>query len=95
METYGAAGFFGVAVDYKGIDDAHGAAICPVVVKPRHAVVEQPKAGDSTLLECLPVALTSAEWFGGKIEHLPMALISPKREFDKWTSSPPCSFLWC
>ncbi len=30
-----AAGYFGVAVDYKGIDDAHGAAFCPVVVKPR------------------------------------------------------------
>ena len=51
VETYGAAGYFGVAVDYKGIDDPHGAAFCPVVVKPEHAVVEQPKAEDSVLLE--------------------------------------------
>ena len=51
VETFGAAGYFGVAVDYKGIDDAHGAAFCPVVVKPRHAVLEQPKAGDRDLLE--------------------------------------------
>ena len=51
VETFGAAGYFGVAVDYKGIDDPHGAAFCPVVVKPRHAVVEQPKAEDSALLE--------------------------------------------
>ena len=51
VETYGAAGYFGVAVDYKGIDDAHGAALCPVVVKPEHAVVEQPKPEDSALLE--------------------------------------------
>ena len=51
VETYGAAGYFGVAVDYKGIDDAHGAAFCPVVVKPKHAIVEQPKPGDSSLLE--------------------------------------------
>ncbi len=42
VETFGAAGFFGVAVDYTGIDDAHGAALCPVVVKPQHAVVERP-----------------------------------------------------
>jgi hypothetical protein len=51
METFGCAGYFGVAVDYKGIDDPHGAALCPVVVKPQHAVEEQPKAEDSELLE--------------------------------------------
>jgi uncharacterized protein YbcC (UPF0753/DUF2309 family) len=51
VETFGAAGYFGVAVDYKGIDDVHAAAFCPVVVKPRHAVHEQPKAEDSELLQ--------------------------------------------
>jgi len=51
LETYSAAGYFGVAVDYKGIDDPHGAALCPVVIKPEHAVVEQPKPEDSALLE--------------------------------------------
>ncbi len=42
IETYGAAGFFGCAIDYAGIDDAHGVSLCPVVVKPAHAVREQP-----------------------------------------------------
>ncbi|PWT87450.1 MAG: DUF2309 domain-containing protein, partial [Proteobacteria bacterium] len=51
METFGAAGYFGVAVDYKGIDDAHGAALCPVVIQPRHAVEEKPKGEDRELLE--------------------------------------------
>ena len=51
METFSSAGYFGVAVDYKGIDDPHGAAFSPVVVKPRHAVEEQPKAEDRELLE--------------------------------------------
>ncbi|HTS47339.1 MAG TPA: DUF2309 domain-containing protein, partial [Bryobacteraceae bacterium] len=51
METFSAAGFFGVAVDYKGIDDPHSAAFCPVVVKPHHAVHEQPKEEDSAMLE--------------------------------------------
>ncbi len=51
VETFGAAGYFGVAVDYKGIDDAHGAAFCPVVVKPKHAVEEHSRAEDSELLE--------------------------------------------
>lgn len=51
VETYGAAGYFGIAVDYQGIDDPHGAALCPVVVKPRHAIVEQPRAGDTSILQ--------------------------------------------
>lgn len=51
IETYSAAGYFGVAVDYNGIDDPHGAAFCPVVIKPQHAIVEQPKAGNTELLE--------------------------------------------
>jgi uncharacterized protein YbcC (UPF0753/DUF2309 family) len=42
VETLSAAGFFGIAVDYAGIDDAHGVALCPVVVKPQHAVRELP-----------------------------------------------------
>jgi uncharacterized protein YbcC (UPF0753/DUF2309 family) len=51
VETFSSAGYFGVAVNYKGIDDPHSAAFSPVVVKPRHAVLEQPKAEDSALLE--------------------------------------------
>lgn len=43
-ETFGAAGFYGIAVDYAGIDDAHGAPLCPVVMKPQHAVLERPVA---------------------------------------------------
>lgn len=42
VETFSAAGFFGVAVNYQGLDDAHGVALCPVVVKPQHAVKERP-----------------------------------------------------
>ena len=45
VETLGSAGFFAVAMKYTGIDDAHGAALCPVVVKPQHAVTEQPAHG--------------------------------------------------
>jgi uncharacterized protein YbcC (UPF0753/DUF2309 family) len=51
VETFGAAGYFGVAVDYKGIDDAHSTALCPVVMTPEHAVRERPKAEDRALLE--------------------------------------------
>ena len=40
--TYGAAGFFGVAIDYQGLYDLEPAAHCPVVVTPAHEVHEQP-----------------------------------------------------
>ena len=40
IETVGAAGFFGMAIDYAGIDDAGGVSLCPVVVKPGHSVRE-------------------------------------------------------
>jgi uncharacterized protein len=50
-ETFSAAGYYGVAVDYTGIDDPHGAALCPIVVKPKHEVVERPIVEDRDLLE--------------------------------------------
>ena len=45
VETFAAAGFFGVAMNYTGVDDAHGVSLCPVVMKPKHAVTERPAEG--------------------------------------------------
>ncbi|MDA1056017.1 MAG: DUF2309 domain-containing protein, partial [Planctomycetota bacterium] len=39
-ETFGAAGFFGVAMYYRGASDAHPRPLCPVIIKPRHYVNE-------------------------------------------------------
>jgi uncharacterized protein YbcC (UPF0753/DUF2309 family) len=41
-ETFGAAGFFGIAIDFRGLYDATPAAHCPVVVVPDHEVHEAP-----------------------------------------------------
>jgi uncharacterized protein YbcC (UPF0753/DUF2309 family) len=41
-ETLGAAGFFGVAMYYRGIAEAYSRPLCPVVVKPQHYVNELP-----------------------------------------------------
>ena len=40
VETFGAAGFFGVAMYYRGVADAHYVPLCPVVIQPRHYVQE-------------------------------------------------------
>jgi uncharacterized protein len=44
-ETFGVAGFFGVAIDYQGLYDQAPAAHCPVVVIPAHEVHEAPADG--------------------------------------------------
>ena len=41
-ETLGVAGFFGVAMYYRGAADAHFKPLCPVNIKPKHYIVEQP-----------------------------------------------------
>jgi uncharacterized protein len=39
-ETFGAAGFYAVAMYYRGAADANFLPLCPVVIKPKHYVVE-------------------------------------------------------
>lgn len=39
-ETFGVAGFFGVAMYYRGATEAHFRPLCPVNIKPRHFVQE-------------------------------------------------------
>lgn len=50
-ETFGAAGFFNLAIAYQGLDDPSTFPLCPVVVKPQHAIVEQPTAEHAHLHE--------------------------------------------
>jgi uncharacterized protein YbcC (UPF0753/DUF2309 family) len=40
-ETFGVAGFFGVAMYYRGVAEAHYVPLCPIVIKPHHYVQEE------------------------------------------------------
>ena len=41
VETFGVAGFYAVAIYYKGAADAHFTALCPVMVRPGIWVIEE------------------------------------------------------
>ncbi len=42
VETYGYAGFYGVAMAYQGLEDVRSRDLCPVNIRPKHWIVEVP-----------------------------------------------------
>lgn len=50
LETFGAAGFFGVAVNWRGLDDTVVTPLCPIVVTPAHEAREVVPPGAEELL---------------------------------------------
>jgi uncharacterized protein YbcC (UPF0753/DUF2309 family) len=48
-ETYGTAGFFGVAMNYTGLSDHGSRPLCPIVVTPSHQVHEIPTQDQQVL----------------------------------------------
>jgi len=51
IRTEGLAGFFGIAMNYQGLEDSQPAAFCPAVVTPQHLVVELPRSGEKEINE--------------------------------------------
>ncbi|XXY50317.1 DUF2309 domain-containing protein [Sorangium sp. So ce269] len=49
-ETFGVAGFFGVPIRYRGLDDADHVSLCPVGVEPAHEIVERAHEEEAWLL---------------------------------------------
>ena len=77
-ETFGAPGFFGVAMYYRGVADAHAAPLCPIVIRPSRLVEE---AVDSELRE---VAERRA-WLRSRLGRLLRAWQVGSRTFTRGT----------
>lgn len=69
IETLGAAGFFGVAMNYKGLDDTKVTPLCPIVVVPAHEVQEQPRSGAGQSLQRHRQGRVVNQWFSNLIHH--------------------------
>jgi len=59
-ETMGAAGFFGVAMDYTGLDEHHHTPLCPAPVTPAHSVHEVARPADEEVT--LPAHRRQSKW---------------------------------
>jgi uncharacterized protein YbcC (UPF0753/DUF2309 family) len=62
-ETFGYAGFFGIAMAYQGLEDIRPRPLCPVAVRPSHYVTEQ------ALDETEAVAFASKRRRQGRMTH--------------------------
>ena len=50
IETFGAAAFFGLPINWQSIDDTKVTALCPVVVTPTHQLKEVPRENQQEIL---------------------------------------------
>ncbi len=50
-ETYGFAGFFGLPVSYRSLDEPHEAELCPVLLRPKHVLREVPRTYQGNMVE--------------------------------------------
>ncbi|MDO9268351.1 MAG: DUF2309 domain-containing protein [Methylobacter sp.] len=69
IETLGAAGFFGVAMNYKGLDDNKVTPLCPVVVTPAHEVREVPQSDSESALRKHNRGLKLSRWFANQVHQ--------------------------
>lgn len=77
LETYGFAGFFGVPIRFRPFHSEEELDLCPVLIKPKHAVTEHPRPTERKVVER---NLSGSRWHhivDGLYHDLKMNLLSP------------------
>jgi uncharacterized protein len=69
VETLGAAGFFGVAMNYQGLDDKKSTPLCPVAITPVNNVREIPKANAESNLHRHMLGLKFNRLLASWVQH--------------------------
>jgi uncharacterized protein YbcC (UPF0753/DUF2309 family) len=69
-ETFGVPGYFGVAMDYRALDDPHAMPLCPITVRPDHdvdeVVLDESRLGGTLRKQWRRTSDRAAqEWFEG------------------------------
>lgn len=67
VETFGTAGFFGVAMYYQGATDAHPRPLCPIAVQPLHYVGEAKVYPTAATVRWRRARRRQAGWIGKAI----------------------------
>ncbi|HEY1304797.1 MAG TPA: DUF2309 domain-containing protein [Vicinamibacterales bacterium] len=68
-ETFGAAGFFNVAMYHQGATDAHPRPLCPVVIRPEHYVPEIEERPEAFLGRSRRAQRRAAGFLGYNVHH--------------------------
>jgi uncharacterized protein YbcC (UPF0753/DUF2309 family) len=77
IETFGIAGFFGVPIRFRPFHSEEDLSLCPVLIKPKHAVAEVPRSSQEKEVE---KNLSGSRWLhiiDGLYHDLKMNLLSP------------------
>ncbi|MBI4346569.1 MAG: DUF2309 domain-containing protein [Elusimicrobia bacterium] len=64
VETFGTAGFFGIAMYFQGATDAHPRPLCPIAIQPKHYVGETRAFPSAALTRWRHVRRRGAGWWG-------------------------------